>query len=634
MYLLNPRSTDDTDALYRRFHSARPFRHWLIEDFFNAEWADRLIAEFPDFERGNARNENGELGGKSVVERIRDLGPAYAALDDLAKSPAFLSWLSASTGIPDLLYDPEYFGGGTHDNRHGQDLDVHVDFNRHPGNGSHRRLNLIVYLNKDWQPDWGGGLELHSDPRSEADQVSIIQPLFNHCVVFETTEHSWHGFSRITLPEAEHHRSRKSIALYFYTASRPSEEVAPTHSTIYVDRPLPERFHAGHVLSEADLQEIKGLLARRDQHNQRLYRELTAAQNRVALLEQSAGGNPFGHAARFWNGSLRFASRLGAADRAPMIREARDAFLPFVSHLPPLVRQPLRRMWRRMQKPAPASVVADASPATTATTQIKMKCVLCGNEAAALQQVGAVAPTHPGPFQVNEYRLLHCANCDTVRLDPTPNAADLNTLYCGSVQFSDDTYTAPERVAQILDYYTHCLTSLKLLPKPGGRCLEVGAGLAWVSRGCKQLDTKIHTTAQDLSDECSLRCPWVDSYRVVPVEELATEQRYALISLTHVIEHVPDPEVLLGELNARLENEGKIFITAPFRPIGWQPNQGISAWNSYSYLHVPAHISYLSKRWFDQVCQRLGLAVLHWSQEQDGGQAFEVVLGKASAAAN
>lgn len=252
-----------------------PFRHLVIDGFLADGFAGQLLAGFPPFERGNARNEAGEVGGKSTVERIRGLGPAYAQLDGLVRSRPFLDFLSRLTGIPDLLYDPFYFGGGTHENREGQDLDPHVDFNRHPVEDWHRRLNLIIYLNRQWNDGWGGALELHSDPHSPDDRVQCITPLFNRCVVFETTEWSWHGFSRITLPPGQGDLSRKSIALYFYTRDRPPEELADTHSTIYVDRPLPARFQAGTTLAAADVEELRVLLARRDQHNQRLYREVT-----------------------------------------------------------------------------------------------------------------------------------------------------------------------------------------------------------------------------------------------------------------------------------------------------------------------------------------------------------------------
>lgn len=279
--LINPDVLASSDEIAARFRPRAPFRHVVIDQFLDAGFADRLLAEFPSFERGNARNEAGELGNKSTVERVDELGTAYKQLDELVRSEAFLKHVGRITGIDDLIYDPWYFGGGTHENREGQDLDSHVDFNRHPVENWHRRLNLIIYLNPVWEDSWGGSLEIHSDPRSDDDQISLITPIFNRCVIFETTETSWHGFSRITLPESLKQTSRRSIALYFYTRERPADELADTHSTIYVDRPLPAHFVAGKTLSEADVEELRVLLKRRDQHNQRLYRDISRSSTQL-----------------------------------------------------------------------------------------------------------------------------------------------------------------------------------------------------------------------------------------------------------------------------------------------------------------------------------------------------------------
>lgn len=278
---------DRLDEHAQSFQQAKPFRHVVIDDFLEPSVADDLLAEFPAFEQGNAVSEDGAMGNKSTVEKIRALGPRFAALDEAIQGREFLAAIEHITGIDNLLYDPWYFGGGTHENRHGQDLDAHVDFNRHPVEPWHRRLNLIVYLNHEWRDEWGGSLEIHSDPRAEDDQVSLVTPLFNRCVIFETTETSWHGFRRIDLPESRRDLSRKSVALYFYSVDRPAEELADTHSTIYVDRPLPERFQPGLILDDADVTELKTLLARRDQHNQRLYRDISRQQAQVEQLQEA-----------------------------------------------------------------------------------------------------------------------------------------------------------------------------------------------------------------------------------------------------------------------------------------------------------------------------------------------------------
>ncbi len=255
-------------------------------------------------------------------------------------------------------------------------------------------------------------------------------------------------------------------------------------------------------------------------------------------------------------------------------------------------------------------------------------CRLCGKRAAST--IGSVAPTHPGDFETKEYTLQYCRKCDVVYLDPLPNASDLKLLYEDSVQFSSDHYTDSEQVRKILDYYGNELTSLQLLRNEQCRLLEIGAGLAWVSRAAKNKNPNVQTVAQDVSGECAQACPWVDTYFVGTLDSLPDRAPYDLISLTHVIEHLADPAATLRDIAALLARGGKVFITAPFRPTGWTASADITAWRDYSYLHVPAHITYFSKRWFKQQAKTLGLEIAHWNAKHEDGQAFAVVLRKPS----
>ncbi len=222
-------------------------------------------------------------------ENLPELGPTYRRFDRMLQEAKFLGLLGRIAGIPKLLYDPRYVGGGTHENLDGQNLDPHVDFNFHPRTNLHRRLNLLLFLNAEWYPDWGGLLELHHDPhlRPEEDSVKAIVPIENRCVLFETTEHSWHGFRRIQLPAANRRLSRRSIAVYFYTRERPPEQTAATHSTVYVQRPLPAYIQSGHTLSEQDLDQIRTLIDRRDKQIEYLYERERLFSSVIAGIERS-----------------------------------------------------------------------------------------------------------------------------------------------------------------------------------------------------------------------------------------------------------------------------------------------------------------------------------------------------------
>ena len=255
-------------------------------------------------------------------------------------------------------------------------------------------------------------------------------------------------------------------------------------------------------------------------------------------------------------------------------------------------------------------------------------CRACGRRA-RLHRLGEFPPTHPGAFHTRHFELVHCASCDVVYLDPAPTADDLRALYEDSVQFSDPHYTDPERIKAILDYYGNAVRGLGLLPPPGGRVLEIGAGLAWVSRACKDLESRVTTVAQDVSAECASACDWVDHYHVGTLATLKEHEAFHLASMTHVIEHLVDPAAMLGEIASRLAPGGKLFVTAPYRPSHWRPNDGAEAWRKYSYLHVPAHVTYFSRRWFNHVAPRHGLRVAHWDATHEDGQAFELVLVKS-----
>lgn len=274
--IINPRVLDQVDSYRAGFLAAVPFPHVLIDDFLEPDVAQSLLDSFPAFERGNSVGDNGEAAGKSTLERVRQIGPAYERLDDAIKSAGFLRAIEGLTGIDGLLYDPWYLGGGTHENREGMSLDPHVDFNLHPSERWHRRLNLIVYLNPEWDASWGGCLELFRDPYADPRPSLQIVPAFNRCVIFETSERSWHAFNQIRLPPERREHSRRSVAIYLYSKDRPAEQTAPRHTTYYVNRQLPEHYQEGHTLSRADLAEIRQLLEQRDGHLRMLYAENTA----------------------------------------------------------------------------------------------------------------------------------------------------------------------------------------------------------------------------------------------------------------------------------------------------------------------------------------------------------------------
>ena len=250
--ILNPDLKSRTPDLADEFASAEPYRHVVIPDFFSEEFSRRLMEDFPSFDERIARNEAGNPGRKAVQSKVRDISPAFQELDDFIQTSEFLDMISDITGIPDLLYDPEYTGGGTHENLDGQGLDPHVDFNYHPRTGWHRRLNLIVYLNPEWEESWGGNFDLHSDPweprhRPDEDGAAACSTGASSS---RRTSTPGTASRRSELPEEHKDASRRSFAIYLYTKDRPAEETAASHATIYVPRPIPDDVKPGVVLDD------------------------------------------------------------------------------------------------------------------------------------------------------------------------------------------------------------------------------------------------------------------------------------------------------------------------------------------------------------------------------------------------
>jgi hypothetical protein len=255
-----------TDALdiQHRFQDTQPFRHVAIDGFLEPETCEALLRDFPRFDERKAINELGEVGRKAVVESVAHVSPFYSSFYRYINSKPFLDAVSDLTGIPDLIADETLFGGGTHENLDGQWLDTHVDFNIDERRMLHRRVNLLIYLNKEWDESWGGSIELHSNPWDPSiNRIERFLPLFNRAVIFETNEYSWHGFPQIRLPEGRKHLSRKSFSIYLYTKSRPVDEVVAPHGTFYVPAPAPA-LQPGMTLTSEQVDQMRFALGARE----------------------------------------------------------------------------------------------------------------------------------------------------------------------------------------------------------------------------------------------------------------------------------------------------------------------------------------------------------------------------------
>ena len=142
----------------------------------------------------------------------------------------FVTFLEQLTGIGGVIPDPHLRGGGLHEIVRGGLLGIHADFNHNQRMDVWRWLNLLIYLNTEWDETWGGHLELWD--REGKTCVKRIAPVFNRAVIFDTSNFSYHGHPHpLNCPEDD---SRKSLALYYYTVGYPYADDTTPHSTVFI----------------------------------------------------------------------------------------------------------------------------------------------------------------------------------------------------------------------------------------------------------------------------------------------------------------------------------------------------------------------------------------------------------------
>lgn len=219
----------------KEYNEAKPFPHIVIDNLFDENLLNKILNEFPT----NIDTIGDKFDNK--VEKKLSLNDTTKFSDDtndfinFLNSKVFINFLQNLTNIDEkLIPDPYLIGGGLHELRNKGYLNIHADFNLHPSMKLDRRLNILIYLNKKWENNYGGSLELWDKDMKKCEKKII--PLFNKTVIFSTTDYSYHGN-----PEKINHPnniSRKSIAMYYYSNGRPNnEKILGNHSTIFRRRP-------------------------------------------------------------------------------------------------------------------------------------------------------------------------------------------------------------------------------------------------------------------------------------------------------------------------------------------------------------------------------------------------------------
>ncbi len=220
------------------YASAQPYPHIVIDRLFDDWVLETILSEFPSPREKNwiVHDIPQEIKLQSKSERDIPLFTRHFLY--VLNSNSFLKFLEKLTGIENLVGDPQFEGGGLHQIVSGGKLAIHADFNKHTCFGLDRRLNMLIYLNKNWKEEYRGHFELWD--RNMRGMVRKVAPVFNRVVVFTTSEYSYHGHpDPLSCPPEV---TRKSLALYYYTnGGVRDKQSSGRHSTLFQARPG-ERF--------------------------------------------------------------------------------------------------------------------------------------------------------------------------------------------------------------------------------------------------------------------------------------------------------------------------------------------------------------------------------------------------------
>ena len=201
------------ESLHDSYIKAQPYSHLVIDDLFAPEILERLIAEFPQAKERDWLVWDTQHEFKTTSKGINGLSLFTQMFCLWFNSPEVIKIVEQITDIDNLVGDPLFHGAGLHEMYRDGWLEMHADYTRHFSLPLMRRLNILIYLNRDWNDNWGGELVMENpgDPQSHVSHP----PLFNRTIIFPTTSKTFHGVPQpLSCPSD---RSRQLLSIYYWT---------------------------------------------------------------------------------------------------------------------------------------------------------------------------------------------------------------------------------------------------------------------------------------------------------------------------------------------------------------------------------------------------------------------------------
>lgn len=211
------------EQLRSDFLNAKPFPHIAIDNFCNEAKISQAVAEIPEIQTRAA--DYAFSKNKYEKSKISDISPLFKEFYADVTSQRFQDLVKYITN-EDVFIDADLYGGGIHQGREGSFLDMHADFNYHPLKPTwFRNLNLLLYLNKDWKPEYGGNLKLEDSRTGVKTEVEVP---FNRLAIMHCRGYTLHGYDPISFPAGT---ARTSIAMYAYTIHE--KQLEPARTTLW-----------------------------------------------------------------------------------------------------------------------------------------------------------------------------------------------------------------------------------------------------------------------------------------------------------------------------------------------------------------------------------------------------------------
>jgi len=206
------------------FLNAKPYEHVIIPNFLNQEYADKMFSVFPtDINSENWHKYDNPIEYKFANDKITSMPRCVKKLFNLFSCKEIIERINLLTGVENLEFDPYLHGAGIHVHPNGGKLDMHLDYEKHPYLNKERRINIILYMSKDWKEEWNGDTQLWDKDLTNCIVKSPV--VFNTAIIFKTNETSWHGLpEEIKCPDDV---LRKTIAYYYVSPldSTPDENI-------------------------------------------------------------------------------------------------------------------------------------------------------------------------------------------------------------------------------------------------------------------------------------------------------------------------------------------------------------------------------------------------------------------------